>query len=182
MDIPTAIEARTLSKLLEETFPAPDGDAPLVSWLAVAGQLVGSLTGRSIPSGADGEEVPAHMLDLANRVIVMKAEGLAVRGATSRARTRAAKGGNLQSISAGPWSETYFGPQQAAQSKRLDPDQDLHDLLWALATDEARGAWEALWSGEYAPAAAGLAFEYQNRPGAYGYPVPVGEEYLGWWG
>lgn len=179
MDVPSATEARLVSKVLEERFPAPDGDDALDVWLQVGARLVASLTCRIIgdAAGDDMEEVPADLEPLVRQAIIWRTEVFVERSWSSAARRRAIRHGNLQSISAGPWSESYFGPEQAQKAKQLDPDRDLADLLWAIATPACREGWIALWGGEHAPAATAVAYAYDQRPGGLGL-VPRGQEYL----
>lgn len=168
MDAPTIAELRIRSKLLLADFPDPDGDDALTALRDDAAELVSSLTGRAIgfPPGEDNEEVPASMLNLAKRAVTLIAEQMNVdQGTTAAKRRSAIRGRNLQSFTAGPYSESYFSPQIAIQAKQLNPDPEVNEVLWALATDAKKDEWMFFWGGERAPAAGAVAFEYENRPG-----------------
>ena len=186
MDVPSPTEARERSALLTERFPSDHEDdtqgennAKLALQLKFAAQLVSSLTCRvfdDVGGSAGMEAVPAHMEELATRAVVLKAEQIDASwtGQTSAQRVSQLGQGNLASISAGPWSESYFGPGEAASLARLDPVPAIHELLWALATEDCRNAWLLLWSGETAPAGAVESFEYGQRPGGYPSTPPHG--------
>lgn len=186
MDVPTAAQVRdpkepAYSELLSADFTDDEaGNAALQTWLGVGARLVASLTCRLIgdSAGEDMVEVPDDLIPLADRAISWRTEVLVQRGSTSKARKRAIRNGNLASISAGPWSETYFGPDAALKARVLDPDPDLHALLWALATPDCRDAWTLLWTGVQAPAATPISFEYGNRPGGGAPAFTTTQEFL----
>jgi hypothetical protein len=181
----TAPEARVRSGLLTEDFPPEDGDEALDALLLSASALVGSLTCRPLVEGQtdpDGctdcyAEVPDYLVDLAKRAVVMKAEQMQVRTGSAAARRRGIGVGNLQSFSAGPYSESYFGPDQAGKARYLDPDPALHEVLWALATEACKERWLNLWDGTVTGAVGVVAYDYGARPGGYGGGVN-GAEYL----
>jgi hypothetical protein len=169
---PTPDQVRERSKLLAAAYPDDDGgenDDALAVSAEDASLIVADLTGRAIgPAETPGVEVPAHLVNLAVRAVAMKAEQLEVLGGTARDRRKAIRNANLRSISAGPWSESYFGPEEAAKAQRLDPDPRLHEILWALATEEKRDYWIALWTGVQPPAGAVSSFDWSLRSGSYG--------------
>jgi hypothetical protein len=178
MDAPTPEEVRARSELLKARYPEPEppegeGDPPvdpLLIWIEDAVALVASLTCRAIgPEGTPGEEVPAYMIPLAKRAVTMKVERLIVQLGSRRERQASAGSSNLRGFRAGSYSEDYFGPDEAMKARRLDPDQQTHEVLWALTTEECREAWLALWDPENSqqPAALASAFEWSNRPGSY---------------
>lgn len=156
---PTPPEVRAVSPLLQQRYPT-DGDSDLVSVTYLAGALVASLTGRAVgATGTPGETVPDWLRPVAVQAVAMEAENLGTLG-TARARAAAARRGNLRSISAGPWSESYFSPAEIARAGVLDSNPLLHQLLWALATDATREYWLGLWGQGFAPAAAVQSFDW----------------------
>lgn len=177
MKAPTPEEVRARSEYLTQRYPppaAPEGEEgpspdPLTIWIEDAVPLVASLTCRSIGDGTPGEEVPAHLVPLAKRAITMKVERLVAKLGTARERRQSVAAGNLRGFRAGSYGEDYFGPEEAIKAKRLDLDQETHEILWALATEECREAWLELWDpdGARRPAGAVIAFEWSNRPGGY---------------
>lgn len=144
MERPSAESVRARSELLTERYPVLDGDAALVILIEDASVMVSSLTCRDIGVG-EGEEVPVGQVPLAVRAVTLKAEQLAVLSGT-KARKGAASAGRVRSFSAGSYSESYFGPDEAAKAGRLDADPVLHEALWALATEACREAWFRLWA------------------------------------
>lgn len=125
-------------------------------------QLVEELTGRTL----DGT-LPDRLRRIALRAVTLYAEHVAV-GESTTARAKAIRNVRLRSITAGPWSETYFGPEDAAKAKMLHPDQAVHAALWALATEDKREEWLVLWGGKPRPAASITAFDFRRLPGGYG--------------
>jgi hypothetical protein len=165
VDAPTPDEARRRSSLLTSRYPAGTGDDPLEALLLDAGEIVAALTCRLIAPATSGTEVPPSLLRTATRAIVLKAEKMATgEGATdAEDREDAIADQRLRSISAGPWSESYFGPDEATKARMLDPDPALNEALWMLATEDCRNAWLALWGGQQPPAAAVTQFDYTTQ-------------------
>lgn len=160
MDAPTPDAVRARSALVTLLFPdAAAGDAALTLVEQVVGPVISDLTGRAI-GGAPGEEVPDYLVPVAERAFALKIER---HPATAKERRKAIRGLNVRSVSAGPWSESYFGPGEAAQIKRLDPDPETHEVLWTLATPDKRAYWRALWDGVYEPAAGVQTFPWLRR-------------------
>ena len=84
--------------------------------MALANVLVGDLTCSAIgPEGTTGVEVPPEKQDLARAAVTMKAEQIYAARGTGEARGGSMAQGNLRSISAGPWAESYFGPEDARE-------------------------------------------------------------------
>lgn len=166
MVTPTPDQVRSYSALLAERFPdTGPGDDALGLVLEQVAPIVSSLTCRSIgPDGTPGDDVPAWLFPVARRAVALKAEAFP---ATAKARSRKVANSNLRSISAGPWSESYFGPEEAAKARMLDPDPATHEALWALATEECREKWMALWTGEFAPGAAVMEIDWMRGSGRY---------------
>lgn len=163
----TADEVRERSDYLSTKFPDPAGNAELEEWIAVVDGLLSKMTGRAIGT-TEGEEVPTSLLALARRAVVLKIEQL-VTSLGGRFAERSSKigSGNLASFSAGAYAESYFGPEAASKAGMLDPDPVIADILWALATEDARDEWIAKWSGIERPAAMVQAFEWGQRSRGY---------------
>jgi len=169
METPSVADVQLRSPLLAE-YEDPDrlqvvldDDAPVVS----------ELTGRAIgPPGTPGEEVPDYLRPVAIRALALRAERFLVTG-TAEKRTGAIGALALRSFTAGPYSETYFGPGEAASAKTLDPDPAVHELLWALATPEKRAYWLALWGVQEPPAFAQVE--------SLGFGMPVSPAYPRRW-
>ena len=167
MDAPTAAEIRQRSAYLDAAF---DDDGPgneaLQRRINVAAPLVGSLTGRII-AGTEGEDVPTGLLEVAREAIAMKTAQLQGALGTVEDAEDAIERSRLRSISAGSWSESYWGPGEAAQGKQLDADPILASLLWALTTDEKKDEWLELWEGKEKGFSVIESFDYSRRPGGY---------------
>ena len=169
MDAPTVEEVRKRSDYLAGKFPATDGDEELAEWIAAADGLVSSLTGRAIGPEAEGEDVPAALVALAKRVIVVKIEAMvAGLGGNFAERRSSISSGNLSSFSAGSYAESYFGPEVAAKAGMLDPNPMIADMLWAMTTEAKKEEWLLKWQGVEPPAAMAQSFEWEQRPGGYG--------------
>jgi hypothetical protein len=145
-------DVRARSELIRTRYPAAPYDAQkeedLANAIVTASSLLGSLTCR--PWDAT---MPADLVPLAIQATVWKAEQL-LHGGSMRRRTSTFGRRALKSMTAGPYSETYFGPDEARNSKSLDLDPEMHDLLWAIATEECRDRWTELWGGVPRPAVA----------------------------
>lgn len=164
---PTAAELRERSSYLDDAFPDDSpGEEALQRRIDVAAPLVGSLTGRVI-AGTEGEEVPTGLLPVALEAITLKTVQL--QGALGSAEDveDALDRSHLRSIAAGSWSESYWGPGEAAQGKQLDTDPILASLLWALATEDKKREWEELWSGREKGYSTIESWDYARRPGGY---------------
>lgn len=159
MDTPTPDQIRARSALVAQRFPSPGGNAELTATAEVIGPIIADLTGRAI-SGAPGEEVPDYLVPVAERAFALKIERTPT---TVKDRKKLLASLNLRSFSAGPYSESYFGPGEAAQIKQLDPDAETHQVLWALATEAKRAYWLLLWGDQVAPAAGVQSFNWGGR-------------------
>jgi hypothetical protein len=178
VDAPTPDEIRQHSPLLKDRYPDDADDPSLELLVAITAPLVGDMTGRSI-GGSEGEEVPAGKRVIATRAIAMKSEQLDSAVGTVKGRKRSLGRGNLASFSAGSYSESYFGPDQAMRAKQLDADPLFSELLWSLCTEDKRLYWLAIWDPDnFMVEAEGgvVSFEYGNRPN-YSGGGPSG-----WWG
>lgn len=149
---PTVSELRNRSALIRTQYPADPFSAQVEQDLEFARdlsvRLVESLTCRTMDETLPEKDVP-----LATQAIVMKTEQMLMATSAESSSSRLS-GRGLKSISAGPWSETYFGPEEASKAKMLDPDPRLNEILWALTTPECQANWMGIWTGVYAPAAA----------------------------
>jgi hypothetical protein len=162
----TVAEVWARSPLLQTRYVRGSGDPELVLRVATAAPLVGSLTGRII-AGTEGEAVSDGMKELALSAIAMKTEQLDSAVGSVSSREEALERSALRSISAGSWSESYWGPGEAAQGKQLDTDPTLASLLWALCTEQKKGEWLELWEGKEKGFSVVEAFAYSQRPGGY---------------
>lgn len=144
-------ELRGRSELIRTRYPATPYDAQKETDLANAIQsataLVESLTCRKFDA-----TMPEELVPLAIQATVWKTEQVLL-GSSMKSRRSTIGRRALKSMTAGPYSETYFGPDEAAKTKRLDLDPEMHDLLWALATEECRERWLELWGEYFRPAA-----------------------------
>jgi hypothetical protein len=151
VETPTIDEIRLESPLVAAKLPPDNGhanDKTLEARIIAASALVASITFRLIDpvtSSSDPaytfEEVPAGLRPLAVQAIAILTERQVIGRSASFAES-SASGRRLRSISAGPWSESYFGPGELRKGGEgrpmMDVDETLDMLLWALATPQAR--------------------------------------------
>lgn len=161
---PSAPAIRDRSPLLKKTFPANplDGDveAALREAVADAASLVEQLTCRRL----DGS-LPEELHRVAVRAVTLKAEQIAV-ASDAKLVERTAGGRRLRSISAGPWSESYFAPGELGMKggrPRMDSNDAIDEALWALATEDCRAQFIAEATGKQPPAGAVTEFDYRRR-------------------
>jgi len=179
---PSAEDVRSRSKLLQERYPADPFDADVEAQLrevvADATALVEQLTCRTMD-----DTVPDNLQRVALRAIVLKSEQIGEISYSAATVRASANRGRLRSISAGSWSESYFGPTDAQAAKMLDPNPYLHEALWALATPECRESWLALWTGVFAPASAVQSPDWfpESQSGHGGYGGEFGTSWTPWW-
>lgn len=156
---PTNDAVRERSPLLRRSFPKTPTDeereADLANAIETAVALIESLTGRDLAQLEEG----TRLWRVAMRAIVLKTETTAT-ASTFKARKGALGRGGVRSESFGSVSFSYFGPGEAVAARALDPDRELHDLLWALCTPEKQAEWLALWGGTQPPADAVQSFAY----------------------
>jgi hypothetical protein len=168
---PAPNQIRLRSELLQKRYPEDpfdaDVEAALGDTVEDATVLVESLTCRTLDNALAQDR---QLGRLALRAVILKAEQFGQRS-TAKAAGGLAAGQMLRGFTAGPYSEQYFGPDEAAKAKLLDPNPTLHEVLWALATEECRENWIALWTGEHPPAAMIQTFDWQRsryaRPRSY---------------
>lgn len=165
---------RARSAMLAARYPAadpydPDADA-LAPFVQVAEQLVSSFTGRDVDVGV-GEPVPAEMTAVAVLAVQLMTEQIVVSGGGDvRASEAAAGGQRLRSISAGPWSESYFAPGELTLKNGvavITGNMLLDQVLWSLMTQDKRDEWFALATGVQPPAAIVSGFDYRRQGGGY---------------
>lgn len=186
METPTPTLVRARSPLLTQRYPAPVDPAPeseeLLAVIGDAAALVGGATGRLIAPLTEGEEVPEGLVGIAVRAVARWAER--VDSAMAVASAGKASGGKLlRSISAGPWSESYFAPGELSMKNgvvAISGDALLDQLLWALMTEERRDEWVALATGVQRPASALIAFDYRQMAGGGGPAIGFGAGPDGW--
>lgn len=166
MQTPTPPDIRARSPLLTQRYPLADPESPeFVAAIEDASALVASWTGRLIEPVTEGEEVPDGLVGIARRAIAKLVEQIATTSEAAFA-AKTAGGRRLRSISAGPWSESYFAPGELSMKNgvaTITGDPTLDALLWTLATETRREEWVALASGKQPPAAAVTEFDYRRR-------------------
>lgn len=191
---PTPDQIRDASPLLRQQFPEPPTDQYQASDLrALVSQAIGlveSATFRIIdpalgdpsPEGYIGEIVPPALIAVAFDAIKRQSEVLQVTGAADFTQ-QAATGRRLRGFSAGPYSESYFAPNEFARKgvatrPQMSDDDTLDALLWALATEDARDYLAFRDSGVTPPTGVATAFDYRRQNSGYtagslgGWPSP----------
>lgn len=168
METPTATQVRERSPLLRGKYPAPSGgddeDADFLAAIEDTAVLVGMATGRLIEPLTEGVEVPPGLVNIAVRAVAKWSERVDAASVSAAAAT-AASGKMLRSISAGPWSESYFAPGELAMKNgivAITGDPSLDALLWALMTEDRRDEWIAMATGIQPPAAGMIEFDYRK--------------------
>lgn len=174
--------------MLTEGYPSPGGDdgltlllsASAAGFMVLTGRVVGddALVGQPGPFGCSLEALPVMFEPLALRAMTVFAERLSVMSdAEFTSDAISNTHGGLASISAGPWSESYFAPGSTVERKSLDEDPVIAGMLWAMATDCVRAAWERLWNPElaglYPPARATSVTDWFPESGAGPWPYDV---------
>jgi hypothetical protein len=129
--------------------PECDPMAPMI-YLATA--YLGSITCRDFGNGI-GCPIPPEMVPLAIFADALYVEQLTYRMDASRRASSLSSGtGNLRSFTAGPYSESYFGPGEIKFAWNvLDPDPLLNSMLMSLITPECLQARMAAANGTYPP-------------------------------
>lgn len=164
---PAEDDIRERSFLLQQLYPE-DPPTAAVEWrlrevVRDAVAIIESLTGRRLDP-----TLPEGLVRIAVRAVTLKTERMGLATASAKVRRKAISGTRLRSFTAGPYSESYFGPEEASRAKMLDPDPDLNELLWALTTEAKREEWMILWGlKSYAPAFAVQSFDYRRTRGRY---------------
>jgi hypothetical protein len=188
---PNASEVRRRSQYLTENFPpgtttAGERNEELLKEAVLDSiPLIQALTGRDLTASTGSGALDR----LGMRAITLKTERILSNegGGDDRGAILSGERQGLKSISAGPWSETYFGPGEAQNAKVLDLDPALHEVLWALATQEMKDYWLYIWGlAPAAPFSGVLSFDWGNRGGSIGQfdlQPRLGMEgaHRGWW-
>lgn len=159
MDAPTAAELYAQSRLLQALYADADGEeiARLTS------EAVALVLGRccmNVPA-----DVPEGKEAVATRAFRLKLEELALGADPARTQVaiiRAGSGG-LRSISAGTWSESYFGPGDSLAAGVLSANPALHEALRALMSDDCWQAWLAESTGQHVPFSKVVQPRYAGR-------------------
>jgi hypothetical protein len=171
VDRPTTAEVRAISDLLADVEDVKlglmlDEGAALASVLT--GRMIGPVDGGEPLGGCSWEDVPAFLRPVALRAVAAMAELAVTQWSLS---SRSSAGGRLlKSISAGPWSESYFGPEEVSGAKVLSPDPATNALLMALLTPCMLAFWRLQWGEEEAQVGFGMAQEFdywRGRSGGY---------------
>lgn len=177
---PTPEDVRDSSELLRVKYPIgdPDSERRLRNVVYTATATVQGITGRlidttlGVPEDIEpGEAVPKVLVPVALRAVTLMTEEMAATGEAAIA-TQAAQGRRLRSISAGPWSESYFAPGEfsrrgVAERPPMNANPQLDTALWLLATEDAQALWIALATGTQPPVGVGQAVDYRRQGGGY---------------
>lgn len=171
MDAPTPAEIRAISPWISQQLPYDASDDPdaLQLWIDEATALICSITCRIIGTAGGQEEMPTEKIPLARRAIALKIEQMYQAMGTAQNRRRGFSSGKIRSFSAGNYSESYFGPEDARKAGMLDPDPRFAEILWALTTDDCREYWLNIWdpSRPHEAVAFAMPFNWGDRPGGY---------------
>lgn len=163
---PDADTIRARSETLKARYPEEPLDADVERALrevvADAVALIERITGRLLD-----DSLPTELVRIALRATTLMTEMLSIEG--SAEMVEATLGGTrLKSISAGPWSESYFATGELVVKNGIPSITGigaLDRLLWELMTDEKREEWLALATGMPAPAGAVSQFDYRRSGG-----------------
>jgi hypothetical protein len=167
VELPTPEALREFSAVLAARLPADGGenDAYLTRAASVEGPLVARMTGRKIGFlNMPGRKVEEWLEPIAVNVIALRIERGVILGQKAKTRQATVEGARLSSFSAGPYSESYQPMAAEFSGHVLDPDRQIHDLLWELCTEEKQGYWRAYWGGYNMPAGAAQAVPW-TMPG-----------------
>jgi hypothetical protein len=158
MEAPTPTAVRDFSSVLQARLPADSGganDEYLARAIGVECAVVGRMTGRQIGSTKmPGCKVDDWLEPVAVKAIALRIERSVIQGQRPKRREATVEGARLSSFSAGPYSESYQPMAAEFSGHVLDPDREIHDLLWELCTENKRGYWRAYWGGYNVPASA----------------------------
>lgn len=179
---PTPDDVRERSRFLKRALPGEPFDegveADLAAAVAEATAWVQTITYRILDPllvmpDVPLEPVPLGMVPLAVRAVRLVTErGIVL--ADPDFVEEAAQGKRLRGFTAGPYSESYFAPgdlhvRAHVQGRpQMDTEPAIDQVLWALATEDARLQWIAYATGQHVPAAAVTEFDHRRWPGSYG--------------
>ena len=155
MNVPTAAEIRTWSRLPFDDYDYAEpssGTDPLDILIARAAEYVGRVTGRSLDTSPDPNtlDVPDELSQTAAEAIQRRVEQMVIKSQEDEVET-AADFDLIKSFSAGSYSETRRDAADAAKAKAINAWPLLDEMLWALATEDARDDWREKW-GDVVPA------------------------------
>lgn len=188
---PTPDDVRNLSELIADRFPVGGADSERklrnIVYMSIA--LVQGMTWRLIdptlgsPPGKVFEAVPVSLVPIAIRAVTLMAEQQAVTGSLEFVASTN-EGRRLRSISAGPWSESYFAPGELVMKNgrpQMSTNPELDTCLWLLATEDAREEFITLTTGQQPPAAVITTIDYRRMGAGYGsWPSRLGAGPDGW--
>lgn len=177
---PTPDMVRARSPLLSQKFPVspvnPDLERQLREAIASAMGFVQAITCRQLDplvpatcvAGAC-EPTPPELAAVAIRAIALSVEQMVVTDEPKLARQRSARL-RLRGFSAGPYAEQYWDPAMVrggggGKRPQFVDDPDLDDLLWALATEDARFTLISETTGVQPPAAQVSSSNFNRQPG-----------------
>lgn len=184
--LPPSPEAvRNASPLLRSKYPLPPTDSYAMADLRnlVAGavayaqrmtfRLIDPALGCAAPEDYVCEDVPDALAPVAFEVVARLSERVKVTTDPVLAE-QIATGRRLRGFSAGPYSESYFAPGEFARRgvvgrPAMDPDDVIDQLLWALATEDARDYFVFRASGVAPPTGVATAFDYRRQSIGYGH-------------
>lgn len=181
---PTPEMIRGASPLLRAKFPVPSPDAyamaDLTNLVTAATAYVQAMTfrvidpalGCSAPEDYVCEDTPDALIPVAIQAIARIAERVKVTTDPAFAE-QIATGRRLRGFSAGPYSESYFAPGEFARRgvqgrPAMDPDDVIDQLLWALATEDARDYFVFRATGQAPPVGMATSFDYRRQSLGYG--------------
>lgn len=176
-DTITVEQVRTWSKVdfAGLDYAEPDsGPDPLQVLVDRAIEYVLRVTGQTLDS------IPEALTNTWQEAVQRRTEQLAFKAQEDEAET-AGDFELINNFSAGSYSETRRGMGETEKAKQINPWPLLHELLWGLATDDARDAWLEYWEGgTMAPAfdVTEVDWNYYGPPGDYGYPSDIDPDLL----
>ena len=140
---------------------------PMKPTIDAALPLLSALTCRNFTTG---EDIPDHLAPTATLATTLFVEQMTYgTGGEQRESAMSSATGNLRSISAGPWSESYFAPGEVEFAWNvLNPDPLLNSMLLALITPECLAIRQGAAEGEYPPGYATQEIDW-GYPADYGY-------------
>ena len=153
----TAIQSTVGAMVQYTPVPVPPGYDPaldpLAPYINLAAAMLSSLTCRDFGNGT-GKPITDAEAPLAIFAMALYVEQITYRMDASRRQSAISSStGGLQSFSAGPYSESYFGPGDANEYawNVLDADPLLNSALMALITPECLEARKALAGDGFPP-------------------------------
>lgn len=175
----SAAGVRESSKIAfgELGYPAPvSGPDPLQVLVDRSVEYVLRVTGQTADS------IPETLANTYEEAIQRRTEQLAYKAQEDEAET-AADFELINNFSAGSYSETRRGLGETEKQRQINPWPLLNDLLWALATEDARDEWIEYWDsagGKTAPAfdVTEMDWNYFGPIGDYARPSDIDPDLL----